>query len=200
MAVGATAALAYLLLFAGSLAARRLPRRERLIAAVVAASGYLSLLATRPGVPALAGALVVAAAIALGVVLALMVRSAVALASFCLAASAADLISTTSGITRQLVDAAARGDGDLLLYLVVSAPAAGRWLPVIGIADLAVAATIIQVLRGLGSGRRAAVAVPGAGLLVALVLGLFLGGVPGVPWIALPTLAYLLLALRRGRR
>ena len=85
----------------------------------------------------------------------------------------------------------------LVTYLTVSIPLAGRTVPVLGIGDLLFLAAYFAALRRSGYWALVAFAVPVAGLLVALGVGLAVGGVFGIPFMAAAVVAWV---WRTGRR
>ncbi|RME46864.1 MAG: hypothetical protein D6791_07220 [Chloroflexi bacterium] len=107
-------------------------------------------------------------------------------------AAISDLVSvlTPAGPTRQVMEDAARG-GKLLTYMSVSVPFQGDILNVVGFADLMLLAVVIVALRNMGAGWLLAFAVPFAGFVLALIAALFLGTIPGLPFLAATTLAFL---------
>ena len=109
-------------------------------------------------------------------------------------AAISDLVSvlTPVGFTQQVVEDAAHG-GKLLTYMAVSVPFQGRILNVVGFADLMLLAVIILALRNMGARWLVAFAVPFAGSVMALVVALTVGAIPGIPFLAATTLVYLLL-------
>jgi len=155
----------------------------------------LDLVAFASGIrmPALTSALLIPICASLGALIGWWIRERSTLIVALLGAAAADVVSSLAagGLTRRIVEDAARG-GRLLEYMTVSVPYAGGVLHVIGFGDLVVLAIVILGLRNQRVGWLPAFAVPFAGFVLALVFGLFTGwGVPGLPFLAVTTLAFL---------
>lgn len=162
---------------------------------VLPAALILDVVAFASGIrtPAVTSALLIPICASLGALVGWRIRERSTLIVALLSAAAADLVSSLAagGLTRRIVEDAARG-GRLLEYMTVSVPYAGGVLHVIGFGDLVVLAIVILGLRNQGVGWLPAFAVPFAGFLLALIFGLFIGwGVPGLPFLAATTLAFL---------
>ncbi len=190
--------LAAAALFAVTAQTSRLRPAPLLAATALVLTGYAAVLVTRPDGWLRADVVVLVVAVALGSSLGLLIDSRVALASFCLAASVADVVSFYTGPTAELLERYRSGANDLLLYLCLSLPIQDTLRPIIGIGDLFILAAIYFVFHRLGHRGVAAFAAPVAGLLVALGVGVAVGGIFGVPFVAATTLAYLWLAGKRG--
>lgn len=187
-------------LFGATALTSRLRFGPLLAATVLAAVGYAAVLVTRPGGWLLPDVAVFVMALLLGSSLGLLIKSPVALASFCMAAAVADIVSFSAGPTARLIDAFRDDSSDLLRYLCLSLPLDGRLRPIVGIGDLIILATLFFAFRRLGHRGAGALAAPVAGLLLALVVGLVLGGsIFAVPFMAATSLVYLWMAGRRSR-
>ena len=99
-------------------------------------------------------------------------------------------ISYLGGVTAALSHAFQHGS-NLLPYLCLSFPVHGRLRPVVGIGDLVVITAVYLALRRLGHNGLLAFTGPFAGLALALAIGLLIGGVFAIPFIAATTSAYL---------
>lgn len=127
-----------------------------------------------------------------GTLLGWWIRERYLLLVLVITAAVSDLFSTLSsaGFTHRVVEDAARGGGKLLTYLSVSVPLGDEILHVVGFADLMMLAVVIVALRNLGASWPLAFGVPFAGFTLALVAALILGAIPGLPFLALTTVAY----------
>jgi hypothetical protein len=150
----------------------------------------------RPPVGLASNALVLAGA-AGGVLLLAGRLTPPAVLAFLIVASLADLLSFSGGLTRRITDAYRSGASDLLLHLSLVAPFRGRTIPIVGIGDLFVVGAGAAGLIASGWRWPAAAAVIAAGLVAALLFGIWRGGAPAVPFIAGAVGVALLLA-RRG--
>lgn len=103
-------------------------------------------------------------------------------------AAAVDIFSMSGGLSRRLIDAYREGASDLLLYLALVIPINQRVIPVVGIADLVVSAAAATALIRMGLGTLAVGGAITAGLLGALAFGLWQGGAPALPFIAVAVL------------
>lgn len=185
-------------LFAATAYTSRLRRAPLLTATALVTAGYAALLAARPGGWLLPDAAVFAVAVFLGSSLGWLVRSPAALASFCIAAAVADVLSFYGGPTASLIEAFQSDSNDLLRYLCLSLPVDDRLRSIVGIGDLIILGTIYFAFHRLGHRGAAAFAAPVTGLLLALVVGLVVGTVFAMPLIAATTLGYVWAAERRA--
>jgi hypothetical protein len=194
MALGVTL---FQCLLTSQLARLRSAGTARLLAPV--ALGYALLLILRPPNLLLSNAavLVISAVGARG--LAGILRGRGAVLGFSGAASVADIVSFFAGPTRHLLDGAETGAGSVVSYLAFSVPVGESVLPVLGAADLLFVGVYFLVLGALGATGRTAVALPTVGMLLALAVGLWMGGAPGIPFLAGVSAAYLLLRSRARR-
>lgn len=128
---------------------------------------------------------VVITSILVGSGLGLLLGSKPAFLSFCAVASIADIISTTTGPTKTISQAYHKSGSELMLLLSISFQMENRIQQIIGIGDLTILAAIFYSLHRLGYRATTALVAPLLGLLTALVIGLFTGGVFGIPFIAM---------------
>ncbi len=170
----------------------RLSRRARLgfLLGVLAVHGLL--LATRPAQLVLSNAVVVASSAAVALALGAGLRDQRSLISFAITASVADIISFAIGPTRALLDRFGGSTGTLVTYLALTLPWQGRRLPVVGIGDLVLLGVFFLAVRQLGFGAAVSWAPPTVGLLVALAVGLLVGGVFGIPFMTAAVIALLI--------
>lgn len=132
-----------------------------------------------------------------GGLLGMTLRTRPSLISFAIAAAIVDVYSVLRGPTRALLTSA-EGRPELMHWLVVGIPTDERVVGVVGAGDLLLAAALATALRGLGSSTAEALTAPAAALAVAMVAGLVLGPLPGLPFLAAATLVALW--LRRSER
>jgi len=105
-------------------------------------------------------------------------------AVFLAVAAVVDLLSFSGGFTHILIQRYSVGSGNLLLYLCLVMPVHGRIIPIVGIGDLFVGGAAAAALLRLGLRPAAVMGTMAAGLLSALASGLWRGGAPALPFIA----------------
>jgi hypothetical protein len=76
------------------------------------------------------------------------------------------------------------GTSDLLLYLALVVPIGGRLIPIVGISDLLIGGAAATALIRLGLRPIAVVGTIAMGLVFALSYGLWRGGAPALPFLA----------------
>jgi hypothetical protein len=160
---------------------------------------YAAVLFARPRSLLLPNLVVTLVAIFVGSSLARLLKGYVGLASFCIAAAVADVVSYTGGATAKLSEAFQHGTSNLLQYLCLSLPVQGRVVPIVGLGDLLILAAIYSALRHLGNAGACAFRAPLAGLLVAVFVGLLAGGTFALPFIAATTLPFAYYASRHSQ-
>ncbi|HEY9142184.1 MAG TPA: hypothetical protein VIN93_14900 [Bryobacteraceae bacterium] len=107
-----------------------------------------------------------------------------AVAVFLAVAAVVDLLSFSGGFTHILVERYRAGSGSLLLYLSLDVPVRGHAIPIVGIGDLLVGGAAAAALLRLGLRPAAVMSAIIFGLLSALAYGLWRGGAPALPFIA----------------
>lgn len=133
--------------------------------------------------------LVVVAAGFVASVFAHIVRDLRTITWLALAAAAADIVSFLFGPTRFLLEAGP-DLGGYARYLAVGYETVDGLVLVVGFGDLVFVAVFALALRRLGAGIPGAFVAPTSGLLVALAVGLAVGGTVGIPLAAATTLVY----------
>jgi hypothetical protein len=181
-----------ILLFGGVMIVARLARRALIVLSVPVALGYGLVLWWNTSHWPVNDVAVLALALVVGCIIGAALRSGVAVVAFCAAAAAADLVSFSGGFTRAISDAFRDGKSGILMHLSISFPVAGAVRPIVGIGDLVVATALFVALMRIGYGLWASFAVPLAGMILALGVGLLVGGAPALPFIAAVTGAYVL--------
>lgn len=166
--------------------------------ALVAVALYAVLLVVRPANTSITNAAVLLTALLVGSFLGKLLVSPSALVSFCITAAVADIVSSLVGATAKLSQGFETGASALLQYLSLSFSVHGSLRPIVGISDLIIMTAIYFALRRTGQTGWLAFAAPAAGLLLALAVGLLVGGIAALPFIATTTVVYILLIRRRG--
>ena len=115
-------------------------------------------------------------------------RTPGAVAVFLCVAAVVDVVSMSGGLSRMLVERYRDGTSDMLLYLTLVAPIRGRAIPIVGIGDLLVGGTAAAALLRLGLRPVTVIGTISIGLLSALAYGLWRGGAPALPFIAVAVL------------
>lgn len=173
----------------GVLAVARLSARTSGWVAAPVLALYAVMCVVRPPVLWLSDALVFGAAVMAATLIARGIGSAGALVAFAITAGIADFVSFSFGVTKMIL-AANRSGGGLLRYLAISVPLPdGRIAPIVGIGDLIILGVLMAVMRKLGWGR-ASLLVPAGGLAAALAVGLAVGGIYAVPFMAAAVVGY----------
>lgn len=157
--------------------------RYRFVALAVLV-GHGALFVAFPLPPMVSNPAVVLGAAAVAVLLADLVDGRAAAVAFAVAAAMVDLWSFTDGFTRALLDAG----GGVLALAALTATVDGETRVLVGLGDLAVAATLGVVLVRTGAGRLETIAAHSGALVAAVLVGLVLGGAAGLPFLALATL------------
>ena len=126
-----------------------------------------------------------------GAGLGLLISNRLSLITFSVVAGVVDIYSVSGGLTSKLVENAKTGSSDLLYYLVVSIPWDGKVQPVVGIGDFFILAAICFAMIRMGYKTHYLLMAPLSGLIIALVIGLIVGGIYAIPFMALTTVLYL---------
>ena len=143
-------------------------------------------------------ALVVGSAASVAALVARTVRTPGPLVALAVTASIVDIVSFTSGPTRFLLDSGSDSISEALRYLAIAMFVDGDLVAVVGVGDLLIFGVLFLGLRQQGHSRRTAWAVLTAGLLVALLFGLFWGGAFGIPFMAIGAIALTYRSRRAG--
>jgi len=145
---------------------------------------YALLLFWQPDRVWLSNASVVMVGGCLGFLLSRLLSSSASVIAFLLTATVVDLLSFSGGFTNEILQAYRSGESELLRFLVVLVNSEGGTRAVIGVGDLVIlTASYVGFQRATGSEVEPAVWLLG-GLSAALVLGLLVGGLPGIPFVA----------------
>ena len=168
------------------------PRNQQLIILALSLAIYALALWLKPDNLWLLNAAILLAAFGIGHLISRLVPGPPALIAFLITAAIIDVFSFSGGLTRQLIN-----QPSLLRYLAITLPLDGRQVAVMGVGDLVIFAAAYTVLRKSGFSKILAYLAPVVGLLLAILIGSFIGGVYAIPFIAVTTLAGLALANRQ---
>lgn len=135
--------------------------------------------------------IILASALFSGQLIGLSIRSKGAIITFCLAAAIVDGLSYTNGLTDSILTSYSSGESELLLYLSITLPFGGATAPFIGIGDLVIITGLFSGFNMDGDAGKGAFLAPFSGLIMATTVGLFIGGVPALPFIAATTILYI---------
>lgn len=157
-------------------------------------AAYLGLLLWRPESLWISNTLVVMGGAAIGLFLSRILGSKESVVAFLVAAAVVDLISFWRGPTDAILRAFETGGTSILTYMAGILNVGGSQFAVVGIGDLLLLTAAYLGMRAhTGHGVAPAVWLL-VGLLVAVAVGIPLGGVPGIPFILLGALGFLLWA------
>lgn len=163
---------------------RRLdPSRTRRLAGVLLLS-YGTVLILRPSAWLVIDLAVLAGAVGGVLLLERGLRTPGAVATFLAVAAVVDMLSVSGGLSHILVERYRDGTSDLLLYLTLVVPVRARTIPIVGFGDLLVGGAAATALIRLELRPVAVLGTIGVGLLTALAYGLWRGGAPALPFIA----------------
>ena len=158
---------------------------------------YSAVILALPTNSLITNASVLLVAVSVGSLLGVVFINPSALVPFCITAAMVDIISSQIGITAKLSHDFQTGSSPLLRYLSLSFSVQERLRPIVGLSDLIVMTAIYFALRRAGSVGLLAFAAPVAGLLLALAVGLLVGGIAALPFIAATTVAFVMLTRNR---
>ncbi len=127
-----------------------------------------------------------------------MLNHEVSIITFSVVASIMDFFSYSNGLTAA-INTAASSDSMILRYLVIHIPFGSKVIGLVGIGDLYILGCIYFALRSLGYSERGSVLAPLGGILIALVIGITVGGIFGVPFIVCPAIIFLVYHSKKWR-
>ena len=185
-------------LFAGTKLTRRLPRIWLWSMLSLALIVYAVLLLTQVEAWLISDIAVLLVAILGAAAIGTTLSTSSALIVFCIAAGLVDFFSFSGGLTAKIIADYETGQNLLLQYLSISVPLPGRITPLIGIGDLIILGSVYYALQGLGHNGWRAYLVPLGGLLIALGVGLRIGGVYAIPFIGAATIIFLVMNRKEG--
>ncbi len=194
-----TTIAAVIVVFAGVRRTLGVPRGVLLAWTVPVVAGYVALLVLQPQGLVLSNALLLVTSVLVGSLLGTTLGSEAALVTFAVTAAVVDLFSFSGGLTRSIVTSYRNGESLLLQYLSITVPVGSRIVPVIGIGDLVIVSCIFYCLKRLDHPDRDSLLVALGGLSIALGIGLVVGGMAAVPFLAGAVTVYLVYRNRRER-
>jgi hypothetical protein len=165
------------------LVARLAPAWRRRLAGLLLLS-YFAVLVLRPAAWPVIDLAVLAAAVGGVLLLEGGLRTPGAVVVFLTVAAVVDIVSMSGGLSRLLVERYREGASDLLLYLTLVVPIRSRVVPIVGVGDLLVGGAAATALLRLELRPAAVFGTLAVGLLSALAYGLWRGGAPALPFIA----------------
>ena len=183
LAAAATVAGFAAVVWIARLAAAVPPSRRRLLACGLLAAYGLAL-AFRPAAWMAIDLAVLAGAIGGAILLEGILATPPSVAVFLTVAGVVDFLSMSGGLSRILVERYRTGAGDLLVYLCLVAPIRGHAIPIVGVSDLWLAGGAAIALLRLKLRPLAVMGTISAGFLGALAYGLWRGGAPALPFLA----------------
>ena len=184
-------------LFTATAFTNRLRLVHHVTLTLVALALYAAVLMARPANSLITNATVLLVALFVGSLLGRLFVNPSALVSFCITAAIVDIISSQVGATAKLSHDFQTGSSALLQYLSLSFNVHEQLRPIVGLSDLIIITAIYFALRQAGHVGLAAFAAPVTGLLLALAVGLLLGGFAALPFIAATTVAFVMLTRNR---
>jgi hypothetical protein len=159
------------------------PLRTKLIA-VVLLLVYIAIIILRPSAWPIIDLAVLLGAVGGAVLIGGSLSSSGAVVAFLVTAAVVDVLSISTGFSRTIIEQYQEGSSDLLLYLALVVPIVGRLVPIVGVSDLLVGGAAATALTRIGLRPLAVIAVIAIGFVAALAYGLWQGGAPGLPFIA----------------
>ncbi|MGB7539737.1 MAG: hypothetical protein WBM17_14440 [Anaerolineales bacterium] len=144
--------------------------------------------------------LILLLSISAGKILDGMIKSRQALIVFCLTLAIMDLASFYFGPTASLVKSYREGNTLLLQYLSICIPTETGIQPIMGIGDTMALATTYAILIQLRYPGGWAFLVPLAGFLIAMAVGLQVGGIFALPFLAGALIVYIVIDQRVNHR
>ncbi len=160
------------------------PSMKKTFIAILSIASFVVVLLWRPDSLLISNAAVLLFAIGVAFFVGKSLGSFGALVTFAATVSVVDTISFAGGLTRKIIDEYERGTSNLLQFLVVSIPTGDGVQPLVGVGDLCITGALFLGLARLHGHMLRASVVLVLGLTVAIAIGLFAGGVAGLPFLA----------------
>jgi len=151
---------------------------------------YVGLLIIQPDNLLISNALVLITSIMVGSLLGMLISNEASVIVFSVTAAIVDLVSFSGGITAKIISNYQSGGSLLLHYLSISIPVGSKIIPIVGIGDFIIVGAIFYSLKRLNYTNTECFLVPTIGLLIALVVGLIVGGIYAVPFIATAVIVF----------
>ena len=187
-------------LFLGIRLAGRLPTPWVTGVFALAAILFISLFALQWFVWFVGDTLILLLSLSAGKTLGRIINSWQALITFCLALAVLDLLSFYFGPTASLIAGFRQGNTLPLQYLSISVPMGEEIQPIMGIGDTMALATAYATLTRLRYPAGWSFLAPLAGLLMAMAVGLAVGGIFALPFMTGALIAYILMDQKLARR
>jgi hypothetical protein len=129
------------------------------------------------------------------------IKTVPSIVSFSIAGSIADIVSFNWGPTHFFMKAAEQlNPASLLNLMAFSIVFKGSICPIVGLGDFIFIGIYFIALRQIGAGSWAQFIIPTAGLLGALVVGVLVGGIYAIPFMAAVVIGYLFFTHRLSPR
>lgn len=183
-------------LYGGTRLTGRLKRSWLWSALALALAAYAVLLWTQVAAWPISDIAVMLVALLAASAIGRTLTSSSALIAFCIAAGIVDFFSFSGGLTARIIVDYEQGHSLLLQYLSLAVPLPDRIVPIIGIGDLIILGSVYYALPQIGHHDWLTFLLPLGGLLIALSVGILIGGIYAVPFIGGATIVYLLLKTR----
>lgn len=123
-----------------------------------------------------------------------------ALIMYSLTAAVMDVLSFSRGLTNKLISSYQSGESLFVQYLVISIPSESGLILLIGIGDLLIVSGMFYALKQLNYSDIECFFIPFIGVLIALTIGLMIGGIAAIPFMALTVVSYIIYKIKYGRR
>ena len=190
-----------LMIFLGARVMLTIKRPQRIVLSILVLFLYSALLWFQPDNWFLSDVAVLAVAITIGSLVGISIASRPsrsALVVFLVTVALVDVISFSGGLTAKIIADYREGSSVLLQFLSVSIPLNLRVMPVVGLGDLVIMGCIYVVLIRLAYPLWESFFAPLFGLLLALIVGLIIGGVYALPFVAGAVIGYVFLRPHRA--
>ena len=180
------------LLYLGARLGRDLPRRWLWSALVITLTFYVVLLWREVTPWLVSDILVLVISLITASIISFTLTSSSALIAFCITVGVVDFFSFSGGLSAKIIADYEQGHNLLLQYLCITVPLSDQIVPIIGIGDLIIMGSVYFALSRLEYHGWLAFLFPLGGLLTALAVGIWLGGIYALPFIGSTTIIYLL--------
>jgi len=175
--------------------------RFTLITFLLSLAVYVSLFFVRPVSVYLSDTFMLFSAASFCVLIGRGIKTVPSIVSFSIAGSIADIVSFNWGPTHYFMKAAEQlNPASLLNLMAFSIVFKGSICPIVGLGDFIFIGIYFIALRQIGAGSWAQFIIPTAGLLGALVVGVLVGGIYAIPFMAAVVIGYLFFSHRLSPR
>ena len=180
------------LLYLGARLGRHLPRIWLWSTLIIALTFYVVLLWVEVTPWLVSNILVLVISLLAASIISFTLTSSSALIVFCITAGIVDFFSFSGGLSAKIIADYEQGHNLLLQYLCITVPLSDQITPIIGIGDLIIMGSVYFALSRLEYHGWLAFLIHLGGLLAALAVGIWLGGIYALPFIGSTTIIYLL--------